>query len=141
MSTETMRSDPPLKAYHPRLSPFWWLQNRRYFLFMLREFTAVPIVLWLLVLLADIARLGAGPPQNGSGYQPLSGSPLYVAFSAVCLVFALLHSITWLGISGLILRVPLGERDLPPRAVTGANFALWGVATVVVGGALIFLGG
>jgi fumarate reductase subunit C len=133
MSTETMRSDPPLKSYRPRLSPFWWLQNRRYFLFMLREFTAVPIVLWLLVLLADIARLG-------DGYQPLWGSPLSIAFSVVCFVFALLHSITWLGISGLILRVPLGERDLPPRVVTGANFALWGAATVVVGGALIFLG-
>ena len=140
MSTETMRSDPPLKVYRPQLSPFWWLQNRRYFLFMLREFTAVPIVLWLLVLLVDIARLGAGPTQNGAGYQPLAGNPLYVAFSAVCFVFALLHSITWLGISGLILRVPLGERDLPPRVVTGANFALWGVATVVIGGALIFLG-
>ena len=96
-------------------------------------------MLWLLVLLVDIARLGAGPTQNGAGYQPLAGNPLYVAFSAVCFVFALLHSITWLGISGLILR-PVGRAGPPPRVVTGANFALWGVATVVIGGALIFLG-
>ena len=129
----------PPKTYRPPLSPFWWLHNRRYFLFMLREFTAVPIVLWLLVLLVDLARLGGGPGPDGAAPRLLS-TPVYVAFSVVCLAFALLHSVTWLGISGLILRVPLGERDLAPRVVTAANFALWAVVTLVVGALLILLG-
>jgi fumarate reductase subunit C len=125
------------KTYRPPVSPFWWLQNRRYLLFILREFTAVPIVLWLIVLLADIARLGsAGPGPDGAAPR-LLGTPLYVAFSLVCLVFALLHSVTWLGISGLILRVPLGERDLAPRYVTAANFVLWAVLSLVIGALLI----
>jgi fumarate reductase subunit C len=127
------------KTYRPPLSPFWWLHNRRYFLFMLREATAVPIVLWLVVLLVDLARLGAGPGPDGAAPR-LMETPLYVAFSVVCLVFALLHSVTWLGISGLILRVPLGERDLAPRLVTAANFGLWAVVTLVVGALLILLG-
>ncbi|MGH2350642.1 MAG: hypothetical protein ACRDJN_03390 [Chloroflexota bacterium] len=128
-----------VRTYQPRLPRTWWLQKRGYFLFMLREFTVLPIALWLLSLLLEISRLGAGPNTNGGGYYAYT-SPLYVAFSVVCLAFALLHSITWLGISGVILRVPVGERDLPPRLVTGANFALWAATTVVIGALLIVLG-
>jgi fumarate reductase subunit C len=103
---------------------------------MVREFTAVPITLWLLSLLILLARVRAGA---GAGAESPLGSPAYVVFSVICLIFALYHSWTWLGISGLILRIPLGERDLPPRLVTAANYALWGVASVVIGAALILL--
>ena len=121
-----------LRTYRAPVSNTWWLHNRRYTLFMIRELTAVPISLWLLSLLYGIARAGSGR----AGWLT---SPAYVAFSVVCLVFAVYHSVSWLGISGLILRVPLGERDLSPRLVTAANFALWVVASVVIGAALVFL--
>ncbi len=122
-------------AYRPALPATWWLRNRRYMLFVLRELTAVPITLWLISLLAEIARLRGGQ----AGYYAYV-SPRYVIFSLLCLAFALLHSITWLTISGLILRVPLGERDLDPRIVTAANFALWIVATIVIGALLVLFG-
>jgi fumarate reductase subunit C len=76
--------------------------------------------------------------QAGAGYYAYT-SPGYVVFSLICLVFAIYHSVTWLGISGLILNVPIGERSVPPRVVTGANYALWVVATIVVGALLIWL--
>jgi fumarate reductase subunit C len=118
----------------------WWLKNRRYFLFMVREFTALPISLWLISLLMEISRVGRGPTGTNAGYYPYT-SPAFVVFSLICFVFAVYHSVTWLAISGLILRVPMGERDLPPGLVTGANYVLWVVATIVIGGLLIVLGG
>jgi fumarate reductase subunit C len=129
-----------LRTYRPHLPATWWLRNRRYLLYMLREFTVVPITLWLLALLFQIARLGAGPsgPQGG-GYYAYT-SPRYVLFSVVCLAFALLHSVTWLNLSGVILRVTLGQKDVPPRTVTAANYAQWALATVIVGALLIWLG-
>ncbi len=122
-------------GYRPSLGNTWWLRNRRYFLVMVRDFTPVPIALWLIWLLLQISRLRAG----ASGFQA-SGSPRFVVFSLVCLAAALLHSVTWLQLSGVILRVPMGARDLDPKLVTAANFVLWGVATVVIGGLLIWLG-
>ena len=101
---------------------------------MVREFTALPIALWLIWLLVQVSRVRPGVNN------PFSSSPAYVVFSVVCLVFAVYHSVTWLGISGLILRVPMGERDVPPRLITGANYALWVAATVVIGALLIWLG-
>jgi len=124
------------RLYRAPLSNTWWLRNRRYTRFMVREFTAVPITLWLLSFLYGISRT---PASAGSGGATWFTSPAYIAFSVVCLVFAVYHSVTWLGISGLTLCVPLGERDLSPGLVTAANFVLWGVASVAVGAALVLL--
>jgi hypothetical protein len=43
-------------------------------------------------------------------------------------------------LSGVILRIPMGESAVPPRVVTLANYAQWVAVTVVVGGLLIWLG-
>jgi fumarate reductase subunit C len=127
------------KTYRPHLPASWWLRNGRYSLYMLREFSVVLITLWLLSLLLEISRLGSGPTQEGSGYYAYT-SPAYIVFSIVCLAFALLHSITWLNLSGVILRVKLGERDVAPRAVTAANYTQWALATLLIGALLIVLG-
>lgn len=136
---EPARTEVGLRTYRPRLPSTWWLRHRRYFMFMLRDFSVVPLTLWLISLLLEIARVGEGTSRTGAGYYAYA-SPRYALFSVVALAFALLHSITWLSFSGLILRVPLGERDLDPRLVTGANFVLWIGASVVIGALLILLG-
>jgi fumarate reductase subunit C len=56
------------------------------------------------------------------------------------LAFAVFHTVTWLNLSGVILRVKMGQKDVAPRTVTGANYAQWVVATIVVGALLIWLG-
>src|SRR6476659_10016270 len=81
-----------LRLYRAPLSNTWWLRNRRYTRFMVREFTAVPITLWLLSFLYGISRT---PASAGSGGATWFTSPAYIAFSVVCLVFAVYHSITW----------------------------------------------
>ena len=110
----------------------WFTRNRRYFLYVIREFTALPLALWLLWLLVEVKRAGDGPAH----YAP-HGSPLFIAFSVVVLLFALYHSITFLSLSGLIIRVKLLDRPLPPRLVTAAMFGIWALASVVIGAALI----
>ena len=122
-------------SYKRTLPRTWWMRNRRYGFFGLRELTAIPVALWLLSLLFELWLAGRGE----AAYLPGS-SPLYIAFSVVCFVAALLHSITWLNLSGVILRIPMGERSVPPRVVTLANYAQWAVVTVAIGGLLIWLG-
>ena len=126
---------PGRSTYRPSLSNTWWLRSRRYFLIMVRDLTPVPIGLWLIWLLVQVARLRSGP----SGFSA-SASPRFVAFSVVCLGFALLHSVTWLQLSGVILRVSFGGREIDPRLVTAVNFMIWIGATVVIGAILIWLG-
>ena len=128
-------SEAAAPAYRARFSAAWWTRNRRYVLYLLREFSAVPVALWLLWFLVEIARAKGG----AAGYRP-NGGPVFVVLSIVCLAFALWHSVTFLQLSGLIMRIPLGARNVPPRAIVVGSFLLLFMATVVIGGLLV-LGG
>jgi fumarate reductase subunit C len=123
------------RAFPNRLPTDWWRRNRRYLMYLVREFTAVPIAIWMVWFLIEIARVRGGP----AGYRPHQ-SLAFVVFSVVCLVFALWHSFTFLRLSGLIVRIPLGQRTVPAGVIVGGSFALLVLATAVVGGLLI-LGG
>ena len=128
---------PPLitRTHRPPPEATWWLHNRRYLFYMVREFTAIPIAAWVIVFMVEVARLQSGR----AGYQPLSG-PIWIAFSAVCLVFALWHSFTFLSLAGRIIRVPKREGYLHPRLIVGAMFSLLVVASIVIG-SLLVMGG
>ena len=128
------RPRPFFLAYRPTLPRTWWLRNRRYGFFGLRELTAIPVALWLLAYLYELWRVGRG----AQGYYP-STSPLYIVFSVICFAGAVLHSITWLNLSGVILRIKMGEKSVPPRTVTLANYGQWVVVTIVIAALLVYL--
>src|SRR6267378_609856 len=107
--------------------------NRHYFLYIVREFTVVPIALWLLWLLVEIQRAGGGPAH----YSP-HGSPAFVIFSVITLLFSLYHSYTFLSLAGVIIHVKVLDRPLPSQLIVLAQFALWAGASVVVGFVLIW---
>jgi fumarate reductase subunit C len=64
----------------------------------------------------------------------------FVIFSFVVLFFALWHSVTFLSLSGLIVRLPLGQRVLTGRPIAGLFFAGWLAVSLVVGFFLVWLG-
>jgi fumarate reductase subunit C len=111
----------------------WWTRRRHYVLYMLREFTSVPMALWLIWLLWEIQRAGNGP----KGYYPPT-STLFVAFSVVVLLFALYHSYTFLKLAGVIIRIKVFDRPVPPRVIVFAMFAQWALASLIVGFVLIW---
>jgi fumarate reductase subunit C len=101
---------------------------------MLRELTALPVAIWWLLFLLEVSRLRDG----AGGYRPLEG--WFVAVSVVCLAAALWHSYTFLNLAGLIMRIPLGDRNVPPRTIVGAAFSGFVVLTAVVAALLIWGG-
>src|SRR6202795_3469532 len=73
-------------TYRWSMPSTWWTSNRHYFFYVVREFTALPLALWLLWLLVEIKRAGDGPAK----YSPHS-STAFVIFSVVVLLFSLYH--------------------------------------------------
>src|SRR5437660_8552450 len=120
------------REYRWRMPTSWWTRSRHYVLYVVREFTALPLALWLLWLLVEIKRAGDGPAR----YSP-HGSAAFVVFSVITLVFALYHSYTFLSLAGVIIHFKVLDRPLPSRLIVLAQFALWAVASVVVGFVLI----
>ena len=96
------------KTYRPKMPAGWWTRKGHYFWYMVREFTALPLALWLLWLLYEIQRAGRGPTHF---YPP--SSTAFVIFSVICLPFALYHSFTFLKLAGVILHVKVLDKALP----------------------------
>jgi fumarate reductase subunit C len=110
----------------------WWTRRGHYFWYVVREFTAVPLAVWLLWLLVEIQRASKG----SSGYFPHSSTG-FVIFSVICLGFALYHSITFLSLAGVILHFKVLDKPVPSGLIVLSQFALWLVASVVIGAVLI----
>jgi fumarate reductase subunit C len=123
------------KTYRSKMGAGWWTRKRHYFLYMVREFTALPLALWLLWLVYEIYRAGRGP----SGYYPPT-STAFVIFSVICLPFALYHSFTFLKLAGVILHVKVLDKPLPSGVIVAAMFGMWFVASVLIGAILIGFG-
>ena len=122
-------------TYRQHLPGDWFLRRRGYVLYVVREFTAIPIAAWMVWFLVEIWRLKDGR----AGYHShLSGA--FIAFSVVCLGFALWHSYTFLSLSGLIMRIPLGDRTVPARAIAGGAFGGLLIASAIIIGLLIWAG-
>ena len=122
------------RVYKPAMGAGWWTGKRHYFLYMVREFTALPMAAWLLWFLIEIQRSG-----SAKTFRPAS-STAFVIFSVICLLFALYHSVTFLSLAGVIIHIKALDRPVPPRAIVLTMFGLWLVASVVIGAVLIGFG-
>lgn len=120
------------ETYKPKLSPAWWLKSRRYFLFMMRELSSVFIAAFVLLFLYQLFALAKGPEAYKACRSVLT-SPAFVAFYAVAFVFALYHTITWLGVMGRVQVVRLGAFTVPPKLVTAGAFVGFFLVSAAVG--------
>ena len=109
------------------MRPGWWARKGHYFWYVVREFTSLPLAVWLLWLLYDISR------------ERLVAARAFIAFSVVCLPFALYHSWTFLSLAGSIIHFKVLDRPVSARLIVLSQFALWLGATVVIGFLLIWL--
>jgi len=121
------------KEYPWRMPVTWWTRTRHYFMYMLREFTAVPMAIWLIWLLVEIRRAHHGAAQY---YPPSSNA--FVIFSVIVLLFSLYHSYTFLKLAGVIIRLKIFDRPVPSRVIVLAMFATWALASAVVAFVLIW---
>ena len=124
------------KPYHHLPSRTWWLTQRPYFIFILREWSSLFAAVYLVLLLVLANKVFAGEAAF-AGYRERLQSPPLLAFHAVALAFAMLHTVTWFQAVPKALRLRVGERRVEPWLLVGANYVAWAAVSAAV--ALIFL--
>jgi fumarate reductase subunit C len=122
--------------YHPRwyrrrVSVWWWLQNRAYAGFVLRESTSVFVAFFALVLLWEVRALAQGP-EAFARFLARLGSPLFIVLHAVAFLFVLLHAVTWFNLAPSAMVVRLGGKRVPDWVIVAGNYAAWVVLSVAV---------
>ncbi|MEV5544221.1 hypothetical protein AB0L13_46265 [Saccharopolyspora shandongensis] len=109
-------------AYRRPVSLFWWLQRRSYFLFVLREISSVFVAWFVVYLLLLVHAIGSGGDRYA---QFLAWSGGWVlALNLVALVFVLLHTVTWFGLTPKAVVVRFRGRRVGPGPVLGLHYLL-----------------
>ena len=123
------------RVYRKTMPATWWTRKGHYFWYVVREFTALPLAVWLLLLLGEIKSAGGGAAL----YHPHS-STLFIVFSVIAFLAAMYHSITFLSLAGVIIHMNVVDRQLPPWPIVWLMFILWAIASYVILYFLITLG-
>jgi len=134
-----MSAGPHYTLYHPRwyrrrVSVWWWLQNRSYTGFVLREFTSVFVAFFALVALWQLRAFAHGPEAYGQFLVRLK-TPLFLVLDTVAFLFVLFHAITWFNLAPKAMVVRLSGKRVPDWVIVGSNYAAW----LVLSGAVAFV--
>jgi fumarate reductase subunit C len=124
-----MSETPSYTEYHPRwyrarISTYWWLWQRSYLKFILRELSSVFVALWVVVTLAQIGALARGP-ESYSKLQSWLRTPLSLALATVTFLFVVFHAITWFNAAPQAMAVRVRGRRVPNVVVAGIHYAAW----------------
>ena len=114
----------------------WWLKQPSYTKFMIREFTAVFLALYLVCLLLFVMRLPEGAEAMAAHFAALK-SPGWITFHVVALLFSLYHTITWFNLTPQVMVIWRGEEKVPGWLLAGGNYVAWIAVSLVVGWILL----
>ncbi len=120
-----------MSPYRRTMAPTWWLGNRAYFLFMVRELSSVFVAAYLVLFLLLLHRLTISR-QAYEAYLQFLATPGMLVFHALALGFSLFHAITWFNITPKVLVVHVGEERVPAKIVVGVNYGAWIAVSAVI---------
>ena len=131
-----MSAEPHYTLYHPRwyrrrVPVWWWLQNRAYAGFVLRELTSVFVAYFAVLNLWQVRALAQGPEAYGRFLARLQ-TPLFLALDTVAFLFVLFHAITWFNLAPKAMVVRLSGKRVPDAVILGLNYAAWIVLSAAV---------
>ena len=122
--------------YHPRwyrrrMSVWWWLKNRAYAMFVVRELTSVFVAFFAMLYLWQLRAVAKGPDAYAQFMARLK-TPPFLILDAVALLFVLFHTITWFNLTPTAMVVRVKGKRVPDRIVAGSNYVVWVLLSGVV---------
>jgi succinate dehydrogenase subunit C len=119
------------QATQPGLPPAWWRVNRRYTLYMVRELSSVFLALWSVRLLIQLDQVRRGRDAYDA-VVAAQRRPPWIAFHLITLLFATIHSVTFLLAAGKGPTLHVRRRRVSERTIAAGAFAGWAAASLAV---------
>ena len=120
--------------YHRRMSTWWWLKKRSYFVFVMRELSSL-FIAWFVVYLTLFVRAVGHGEAAYDDFLDRAASPGLVVINLVAFAFLILHIITWFLLTPRAMVVKVLGRPVPPAAIIGGQY----VGLAVVSAAITWL--
>jgi fumarate reductase subunit C len=106
------------------VSTYWWLGQRHYLKFILRELSSVFVAFFVAITLLQLRALRTGP-EAYARFQHTMKSPLMIALCLLSLFFLVFHSITWFNLTPRAIAVRMRGKRLPDFMVAAPNYVIW----------------
>jgi fumarate reductase subunit C len=119
------------ELHRPRVSTFWWVHQRSYLVFILRELSSV-FVAWSVVyvlLLVNAVRLGDDRYRE---FLDWSARPWLLVLNVVALAFLLFHAVTWFNLTPKAMAPRVRGTRVPPAAIAASVYVGWAVVSAFV---------
>ncbi len=131
-----MSAGPHYTLYHPRwyrrrISVWWWLHNRSYTVFVLREITSVFVAIFAVVYLWQLHALTEGPDAYAKFLARLR-TPPFLVLNMVSFLFVVFHAVTWFNLTPKAMVLRLGGKRVPDWVILGLNYGAWVVLSAAV---------
>lgn len=117
------------RTYRPKVPATWWLRNRRYFGYMMRELSSLFVLVYALLFLGQLLLVGDAAAY--ASYRAVLQSPLFLGFAALTLGFVLYHAVTWWSLNANVLQVRVRGRLLPPPLLFAGGMVAWILVSVI----------
>jgi fumarate reductase subunit C len=118
-------------TYPRQTSKTWFVTRWPYRIFMLRELSAVFLAGYTILLVVLVANVHDGA-NAFTDFRNTLRSPALIAFNAVALLFALLHTVTWFQAMPKVLPLRYGRDRRLALALAGGNYLILLALTAVV---------
>jgi len=122
------------REYAWKRRPGWWLRNRRYLAFQLREAGGVVCALYGLVLLNMLVQLRGGE-SDYTAFLNLLRTPPILYLNVVLFALVVWHALTWFMLIGKAQPIQFTRQPLSWKVVFGINVLLW----LGISGAVVYL--
>jgi fumarate reductase subunit C len=121
-----------LRTYRARVSTWWWLGKRTYFVFVMRELSSL-FIAWLVgYLLAFVYAVGRSDSTYRS-FLDWADTPWVVVLNLIAALFVVLHTVTWFNLTPQAMAVRMGGRRVPGwQVVAGQYLGLAVVSALVI---------
>jgi fumarate reductase subunit C len=130
-------------AYHPkwyrrRMPVLWWLKNRAYTKFFVREMTSVFVAFFAILYLCQLRALAEGPDAYAQFIGRLR-TPLWLTVNTVALVLVLFHTVTWFNAAPAAVVARVRGKRVPAEIIIGSQYVAWVLLSGII--AWIFMRG
>jgi fumarate reductase subunit C len=109
----------------------WWMRKKNYALFMLRDFTSIPIAAYGVFLMVLMYQAGQSPGTFRAFYDSLLSTPSWV-LHLIALVFAVYHSVSFFNLTPQVIRAFRGDEQLPGGLIAGLHYIAWIVVSAIL---------
>ena len=117
--------------YRPRVSTYWWLWQRSYTQFVLREISSTFAAWFVVVTLFQVNALLQGPAAYAQ-FSLRMKQPVALALNIISLFFIVLHTITWFNLTPKAMVLRVGGKRVPGALLLASNYGAWLVVSAIV---------